>query len=291
MPNNDDEFLKAVLKKVRLFGRHTLRCKRMSYETIPWSNPYQFNGVAIQDYLRVPVEGNGREVEAIFDMWLAAQGEEYAQSLTDMGFKEIDQLLTTHAKTVGEKAVLLLWLCAGAKGATVTYSDTEIEVTHDGVSYGVRDGVVFSRFGTGVKLDGVKPREVLDGTHLVRTYDLTFIALYREANRVGKDVLAALTAIKMKRPDLKFAQEMGKAKARDLPSSEVLSKVEAALMDMSLKDPLSRAYSYLVPKWMAASEFYAIGRIHTRQLDPPHDIRYGYVQRLHNFFHKQEAAQ
>lgn len=265
--------------------------QRMTYMTVPWVTDATFEGFPIQTLMSPPVTGSPKEIESIFDGWcyplLEGVGSPEA-ALKSMGHGALALFVNRNSADFKEAAVVLLYALSKAEGATLAYTRKEIWVTHGDVRYGIdADGHVRSRFCTGLDLGAVAPKHTLESVKEVRTFDSTFIRLYREAYGLGSEHLSALIALRTGDPDFNFAKAFRQHMPRRVPGNGTLRVIETLVIDA--KDPVAKLYTQLVPLWMNPTEFLrTFGALKTRNTNPSFTARQKYVSSMYDFFHKNK---
>lgn len=270
-----------------------VRTRRMDYMTIPLSTDATFDGFPVCA-LMVPQAGaGGLENEAVFDTWCSVICEEggglndAVRAIRELGRSDLADFLLANSTDIESASVMLLFALGRETGAALEFDRDGMTVTHDSARFGAINGVAFSRFSTGFNLGAIDPVGTLGSVKQVRTFDTAFIAMYREAYALGDDSLAALIALRCGDTRFNFSKEFAKHRKRCIPGSKMLCDVERLLM--GAKDPITRVYKKLVPKWMSSTEFErSICRLSLRNLDPPWGLRLKYISNMHEFFHKNK---
>lgn len=276
-----------TLRKVKP-GRRTPN--RIEFMSVPLNTDKTFEGMPVRLLLHPSLAGTGLELQSLFDSWcntLQDEGTLRHSVLGEFGHDELAQFVSDAGESFGGAAVALLYALGNVEGATLTYNEREIWVEKDGVRFGVADGIVHSRFCDGMNLGQFNPREAMETPRRVRSFDRTFISLYRHAYDLGDDVLAALIALKTGNPKFNFRSAMNATSLSHRPKAREMQACETHLV--SSHDPLSRVYRNLVPRFMTVAEFNRVfGHLNKRTLDPSIHVRQNYITALHNFFHKNK---
>lgn len=268
---------------------------RMRYRTLPWVTDRCLEGVPIRTLMTPLVTGCGRETESVFDVWCVSvrEGANFTMAtrdLCDYGHRTLSEFLRRNSTTLEEGTVLLLCALGNADGATFEYTLDRVLVTHDGVTFGIREGVAESRFSSGLRFDGLDPIQVLEATHETQAYDEAFVRLYREAYNVGDDAVEALIALRTGDRRFNFGAMLGKCRLRVAPRVDTLARIERGVM--TKRDPLMYLYSEVVPRWFRPFEFNTvIAKLSGRQLDPPQSVRLKYVTNFYEAFHKNNKKE
>ena len=278
---------------LRLHGKGGTRTRRMTYTSLPLTSDLKFEGTPLRTIMSPDVPEDAFGCEQIFDTWLSPlkDGEgNCTEDLIALAGKPLYEFISFEGAgrsvTFQEATVRLLY--ALSRHGCLVYSDRSIEVYIGDRTFGIHDGIVTSRFCTGLDLGrNIKPAEVLESTGEVRSFDRFFCSLCREAYRRGKGLTNALIALHMGNPGFNWRKLAEAARPAQRPSYAMMDRWEKTLLRG--KDPISTLYTLLVPLWMTGAEFSkAIGRLSARPLELSDVQKQECITKLHNFFHKNK---
>lgn len=262
----------------------------MDYTSLPLVTDLKFEGQPLRQFMSPTVPSDPYEAETVFDTWLypIVSGEgNSTRELAEIGGQDLCEFVTLDRAgrnlTIQEATVRLLYALGNAEGAALDFSAGAIYVRHGGLTYGVEDGVVHSRFSEGLNLGDMPILQVLTTTQKVKTYNTYFCRLYREAYRRGKGLPEVMVALHMGQPSFDWRSLAELAKPDQRPSNAKFRQWESLLLNK--KDPIHALYVALVPMWMTVYEFNrSIGRLSTRPVAPSANQIQLCINRLHDFF-------
>lgn len=276
---------------LRLHGRSRRPVRRMTYTSLPMVNSTLFEGYPVQRLMSPPVPITGTETQLILDSWLYPVQCAEGDAVKDVIAASSPQLYAFMAQSTrfADMTVRLIYALGNADGATMTYDETSIMVTHGDRSFGIKDGKVVSRFCSGMQI-AARPKKVIEARRLTRTFDEGFCSMYKEAYRRGKGADQALIAIHMGNPGFDFDAMAREARPFVEPTDLQMVRWEATLSGKP--DPLLCLYKQLVPKWMTAPEFNAsFGNVTKRPIELNPLTTQKYINLLHLHFHKNKKKE
>ena len=285
------------MDRVEVFKSELMRCCRrycragvngprlVTLETLPWVTNKTFFGLPLRSVMSPPVPATGIETEAIFDAWLwpkfAGEGDSVEDMVTASSGTLKNWVLL--GKDFNEQTLRLLYALSNAEGATLAFDKAAMMVHHGDKSYGIIDGVVHSRFCTGLKV-GVDHWAWLHKRHKVNFTDEHLCSLWQEAYRRGRGAVDAVTALWQGYPDISWRALLKTRVRRDPPGQATFDKWIATLCTPG--DPLPKLYPRLVPQWMTATEFNKVFcSLAVRKENPSERALQGYITRLYRFMY------
>jgi len=259
------------------------RARRLTFDSLPLATCVKFEGEPLRHVMSPPVPVTGPETEALFDAWLyplhTGEGEPEKESVGETLFNFMNK-----GETLGDKTVRLLYALGNAEGAVLTYDQHTVKVQHDDRVFGISNGVVFSKFCSGLHIPA-EPQRVLEESGKVRTFDKFFCSLYREACKVGKGTKEALIALHTGKPGESMRRMVRIENTAKLPTSRQMSVFEETLHKPL--DPLAYLYKQLVPGFLKPAEFSKLfGTLGQRPETLSATARQKHINTLHTHFHK-----
>ena len=273
----------------RLLSRHGQvrgSKRRMSYTSLPMLTEAKFDRVELRKLMAPPIPDDGLLTEQLVDAFLYplidGQGSPQ-QALLHAGGDRLHKYVTV-ADTIEEQTVRLLFACSTADSATFTCDESSFLIQHDQRTFGIDGGRIVSRFCSDLRLN-VNPKAVLTRTQQVVVGDSSFCSLYREAMRRGRNMPAALIALRTGYPGVKFKRMADVSDAMRYPPPAKFRQWEDVLNNNA--DPVAKLYSLLVPRWMNGTNFQKIfGNLATRPISPKPMTVTRMINRLHLFFNQ-----
>lgn len=280
----------ALIDRLKYLLRHSDRLevkrrKRIVYQSLPLLSDAKFEGHSLRKLMSPHVAGSGTQTEDLFDSWLwPRKNPGDGDSLKDLGSKSSSDVtdFVSGAEDFGVQTVRLLYVLGNADGATLETTQNSIVVHHGDVTYGIIDGLVSSRFCSGMAIE-VDHMRVLTESRWVTISNPVLCRLYREAMRKGKGVDKALIALHIGHPKFNF-RRISQAKVFDPPTP---NRMKSLSIDLARgHDPVGNLYLALVPRYMGRGHFSALfGKLATRNLDPTDQHRQRYINAMYRYFH------
>ena len=265
--------------------------RRMVHITpLPFCTEEKFQGFPLRRVMAPNVPDDGYGTEHWFDVFMSTTSDanlDPIEALIDVSSKNMGRFVSV-GDTVGEQALRLLFALSTAPGAKCTYDSTSFMIEHGPREYGIRDGVVVSRFSSGI-LCPCNPNVVMEQQREVRVFNPSFAELYVEAHvqDQGRNVARALEALYVGRPGYNFRRMLLTPAQRPSPTDASKRYWEKLLFETL--DPVGKLYAQLVPRWMGESDFNRIIiSLEKRDLDPDNSLRQDYLTRLNGYFHTQK---
>ena len=265
------------------------RTRRLTYKTLPLINDLKYQGIALRPIMSPKVPNmSGIQARDVFDSWLspltdsAVTRRERNEDVVLRAGRPIVKY-ASKGDTEGESIVLLLYALSAAPDCRLTYDSQSMLLESTDCTFGLRKGAVVSRFASGHPID-VDPKQVLEGHRKVRTFDVYFHSLYREAYRRGKGALEALLAIHMGQPDFNFREFAAEATNSTVKVSDARADKWAKIISEE-PDPIEHLYRPMVPKYMTRAAFGVLfGAMSNRRTYPTLDTRHAYIAKMYKKF-------
>lgn len=280
--------LDALGHSLRHAASRGIRDRHRVVRSVPFNVKHKFQGIPISELMHPPVPSSGAETESWFDVYMhplvTGTGDQLAD-LLDMAGPDICSFVKT-GKAPEERAIRLLWALGQADGAVLIYDHNSIVVHHDDRQFGIINGVVESRFCSGLKF-ACDAKTYLEGTYDIHVHSSNFCALWVEAHQKTRNEEMALVALLTVYPDFDF-KNLLRLKSRAQKTSEaMLLRIERVLN--SKKDPIAKLYKMLVPEWMTVGEFSKVFcPLHSRALTGLKPItQQSHITKMRNFFYKK----
>lgn len=286
MPTPLKRLTSRLAELLKNHDKQGARARRITYQTLPLVTCMKFEGEPLRRVMSPPVPETGSATLAIFDAWLyhlkIGDGEG-GKDLIAAGYEDLLAFIDK-GETFADKTVRLLYALGNAEGAVLTYDATSVKVQHEDRSYGIANGVVFSRHCSGLLIP-CNPKPALEDAMQVRTFDRYFCSLYREAYRVGKGAKEALIALYTGNPNVSLHKVFKAESLRKLPTQKQIVSFENTLNHMN--DPLARIYKQIVPEFMSSAEFSKVfGTLSLRPDTLSERAKQRYINKMNVFFHK-----
>ena len=280
--------LDTLAHTLRHAASRGIRDRHRVVHSVPFSVKHKFQGIPISELMHPPVPSSGAETESWFDVYMhplvTGMGDQIADLLDTAGSDMYSFVKT--GKSPEEQTIRLLWALGQADGAVLIYDHNSIVVHHDDRQFGIINGVVESRFCSGLKFV-CDAKTYLEGTYDIHVYNAAFCALWVEAHQKTRNEEMALVALLTSYPDFDFKKIL-RLKSKSQKASEALmARVERMLE--SKKDPIVKIYKKLVPEWMTAGEFSRVFcPLPNRPLTAIKPItQHSYINKMRNFFYKK----
>ena len=281
-----EQAIKKLTHVLRGAARRGVRDRHRTVRSVPFNTKHEFYGTPLTELMHPAVPNLGAETESWFDAFMypliGGEGDQIAD-LTEVAGEDMGAFVKFGA-SVGERAVRLLWALGQAEGATPHYNHTSITVQHDGITFGIVDGVVKSRFCSGLACP-CDPKTYLEESHDIQICDPVFCALWVEAHSKYRNEEKALVALLSSRPNFNFRSMLYSEPTIPTPSAAMIARLERMLTGK--KDPILKLYTKLVPQWMTVGEF---GKVFcplaSRPLHGLTDLaQQSCITKMYDFFH------
>lgn len=263
------------------------KVRRLTYRSLPLINERKFDHVSLFSIMAPAVPQTSIEAEQLFDAFLypVIDGGEPAEELAQIGGEELAEWVM-RGSTFGEQVVRLLFAVSNVDGVRRVFDDKTFLVMFEDRTFGIRDGIVESRFCSGLEIFA-SPADTLTRTVEVRSFDHNFCSLYREAYRRGPKCLDAIIALHMLNPKFNFKKMADRARVVKTPSAAKMAGWERTLL--TARDPIVSIYPKLVPTWMTSSEFRRVfGNIEKRKTNLSEMDIAALTTKLHHHFYKNK---
>ena len=263
--------------------------------TLPFNTDRFFNGFPLRKILTPSVPSGGYETEALFDAWCWPSFQNDGDSKEDLTLNGGETLtnFVTDSSGFEESVVRLLIAMGNADGATLVYDTCSMMVHHGERSYGIIDGVVHSRFCTGLKLGSFDHVEYLNRTKRTSTRQKDFCALWVDAYNIAKFYSAPLTALYQHPANLnwKKVRERVSNFLYPIPTKRRMDHWINIIFTDSI-DPVGKLYPLMVPKWMRREDFQKIfGQYMRRGTFPSMETRQFYINKLVTYFKPKKVEE
>lgn len=237
------EWLKHDLRKANI---ETIKTRRMPYRATPLAST-SYHEIPLRQFMTPLVTDNGIDREALFDGWFAAR------SAGEKGRAELPHDLYEYVKRNNNDPIFLLFALGNSSPARLRVGRTYIMVECDDAEFGIKDGIVQSRFAQGEVVNKCYPFEVLNTPYGGTTNDCALIALWREAYRIDNGATEALIALKIGEPGFNFKRMLMRAITARHLTNEKFDEIEDIMFNSD--DPISELYVTCVPELLSIKEF------------------------------------
>lgn len=287
MPHPEN-FKEALLRKLSRHGfKRASRPVKVTIKLLPFNTDATFQGFRLAQAMCPEISGGGLDTQMLFDTWLWPVYQQEGDSYQDLAKEGTPQLANwvRRGADFGEQTVRLLVALGNAPGARLEYSPDSIMVHHDGVSYGISNGVGYSRFCDGLKIE-VDHMRILTEQPTVVVRNAAFVALWCEAYLKGPQTVSALIAYYQRNPVANWT--MIAQTARDYMGTKMKTSFGRWVKMLDLDhDPIPALYKAMVPKWITQTEFNRlIAPVAFAPVDPDRSTRQMYINKLYNLIYK-----
>jgi hypothetical protein len=280
--------IKKLSHKLRDASKRGVKDRLRIVESIPFNTKLKFDGVPLTTIMCPTVPEDGAATEAIFDAFLYSQKIGEGDAMKDLMEVSTPDMVSfvKGATELGDQCVRLLWALGQAPNAHLTYDKENIVVEHDDRRYGIVNGVVKSRFCSGLAVR-CQPKAYLENRQSIKVVNPHFTALWVEARSKGRGADKMLVALLISRSDFSFKAMLERPCDLRKPSPSAIKRWEKILL--TKPDPVVILYKHLVPKWMTVGEFgQVICPLSARPLNGMGALmQQKCITKLHHFFHNK----
>ena len=288
MKTKGDIAFEALAHALRHATSRGVRDRHRVVRSIPFNVKHKFKGIPIAELMHPPVPSDGAETESWFDVYmhpLVTGNGDQITDLLDVAGADMCSFVKTGVSPE-ERVIRLLWALGQAEGAVLIYDHNSIVVQHDNRQFGIVNGVVESRFCSGLKFS-CDPKTYLEATRDIHIHSAVFCSLWVEAHQKTRNEEMALLAILTAYPDFNFKRLLRFKPTTIKVSESMLLRFEKILSGKN--DPIIKLYKKLVPEWMTVGEFSGVFcPLQNRSLTELKPlVLHSYITKMRHFFHKK----